>query len=156
MTRLLFPSIPWIRYIIHTYYSELEEEADARVSEIKTLREKLSAKESEIASKSVELTDRRKSRRLAGEREKQQEQKIEALTEQLEQVKIQAKEENTPDESFAAEVEELKEKIQRLSKLLVLNFIVFLTYSDYNLNLKILFSWWDRREGQKVRKVHLA
>ena len=95
MTRLLFPSIPWIRYIIHTYYSELEEEADARVSEIKTLREKLSAKESEIASKSVELTDRRKSRRLAGEREKQQEQKIEALTEQLEQVKIQAKEENT-------------------------------------------------------------
>jgi len=94
---------------------ELEEEADARVSEIKTLREKLSAKESEIASKSVELTDRRKSRRLAGEREKQQEQKIEALTEQLEQVKIQAKEENTPDESFAAEVEELKEKIQRLS-----------------------------------------
>ena len=77
---------------------------------------------------------------MAGEREKQQEQKIEALTEQLEQVKIQAKEENTPDESFAAEVEELKEKIQRLSKLLVLNFIVFLTYSDYNLNLKILFS----------------
>merc|ERR1711937_955581 len=94
---------------------ELEEEADARVSEIKTLQEKLSAKESEIASKSVELTDRRKSRRLAGEREKLQEQKIEALTEQLEQVKIQAKEENTPDESFAAEVEELKEKIQRLS-----------------------------------------
>ena len=86
------------------------------------------------------MTDRRKSRRLAGEREKQQEQKIEALTEQLEQVKIQAKKENTPDESFAAEVEELKEKIQRLSKLLVLNFIVFLTYSDYNLNLKILFS----------------
>ena len=151
MTRLLFPSIPWIRYIIHTYYSELEEEADARVSEIKTLREKLSAKESEIASKSVELTDRRKSRRLAGEREKQQEQKIEALTEQLEQVKIQAKEENTPDESFAAEVEELKEKIQRLCK-----FLFLLTYSKYNLNLKILFSWWDRREGQKVRKVHLA
>ena len=81
------------------------------------------------------MTDRRKSRRLAGEREKQQEQKIEALTEQLEQVKIQAKEENTPDESFAAEVEELKEKIQRLCK-----FLFLLTYSKYNLNLKILFS----------------
>ena len=111
--------IPWISDIIHSYYSELEEEADARVSEMKTLQEKLSAKETEIASKSVELTDRRKSRRLAGEREKQQEQKIEALTEQLEQVKIQAKEENT-DESFTAEVEELKEKIQRLSKFLFL------------------------------------
>ena len=112
--------IPWISDIIHSYYSELEEEADARVSEMKTLQEKLSAKETEIASKSVELADRRKSRRLAGEREKQQEQKIEALTEQLEQVKIQAKEENAPDESFAAEVEELKEKIQRLSKFLFL------------------------------------
>ena len=119
-TKSLLRRIPWISDIIHFYYSELEEEADARVSEMKTLQEKLSAKETEIASKSVELTDRRKSRRLAGEREKQQEQKIEALTEQLEQVKIQAKEENTPDESFAAEVEELKEKIQRLSKFLFL------------------------------------
>lgn len=135
MTKSLLRSIPLVRNVVHSYYSELEEEADARVSEIETLQGKLSAKEAEIASKSVELTDRRKSRRLAGEREKQQEQKIEALTEQLEQVKIQAKEENTQDESFAAEVEELKEKIQRLCK-----FLFLLTYSYYNFNLKISFS----------------
>ena len=57
---------------LSNHFSALQEEADVKDSEIKSLKAQLCTKESEIASKSEEITDRRRSRRLATEREKEQ------------------------------------------------------------------------------------